>query len=70
MLIRRLQRANEDTEVRKTMDIEDEVLEELENKERAIADKEKIIIDKDKKLEEKDKIIQELKKKLKDNNLL
>lgn len=70
-IIRRLQRAVAEPQVRKTMDIEDEVLEELENKERAIFKRDEIIKQKDKKLEEKDKkleekdrIIEDLQKKL------
>ena len=65
-MIRRLQRATEELNVRKTMDIEDEVLEELENKERTIAEKEQIIKEKDKTIEEKNKIIEELRKKIKE----
>ncbi|MBF0224028.1 MAG: hypothetical protein HQK76_01120 [Desulfobacterales bacterium] len=71
IIIRRLQKAISEKIVRKTMDVEDEILAELENKERAIAKKElvieeknKIIEEKDKALEEKDKEIEELKRKL------
>ncbi|MCF8374134.1 MAG: hypothetical protein K9H64_21105 [Bacteroidales bacterium] len=71
-IIRRLQRAIAEPQVRKTMDIEDEVLEELENKERAIFMRDEIIKQKDKKLEEKnkkleekDRIIEDLQKRLK-----
>jgi len=71
-LIRRLQRAVEEPKIRKTMDIEDEVLEELENKERAIykrdellKEKDKTIEEKDKTIKEKDQIIEDLKRQLK-----
>ena len=78
-LIRRLQRAIEEPKVRKTMDVEDEVLEELENKERAIfkrdelikdqgmalKEKDKSLLEKEKTIEEKDRIIKSLTEKLK-----
>lgn len=71
-LVRRLQRAAEEPKIRKTMDIEDEVLQELENKERAIfnrdqllKEKDKTIEEKNKAIEEKDRLIEELKKQLK-----
>lgn len=63
-LIRRLQRAIVEPQVRDTMEIEDEILEDLQNKEREIEDSRKIIEAKDKALKEKDKLIEELKKKL------
>jgi hypothetical protein len=77
-LIRRLQRAVEEPKIRKTMDIEDEVLQELENKERAIYNRDqllkekdkliennkKAIEEKDKTIEEKERLIQELKRQL------
>ena len=77
-VIRRLQRAIAEPEVRKTMDIEDEILEELQNMEReieikdkaleakdkALESKDKALEAKDKALEAKDKIIEELRKKL------
>jgi len=60
------------------MDVEDEIIAELENKERrigdliesinqkdkAISEKDKAISDKDKALSDKDKLIEELKRKL------
>lgn len=81
-VIRRLQRAIAEPEVRKTMDVEDEILEELQNKEReierkdvelkekekTIEEKEKTIEEKVKTIEEKDKIIEKLKNELKDNS--
>jgi len=57
-LIRRLQRAITEPDVRKTMDIEDEILEDLQDLEREIEKKDQII-------EEKDRLIEELKNKLK-----
>jgi len=63
-LIRRLQRAISEPEVRKKMDIEDDIMEELQNLERQIEKKDKALEEKDKALEEKDKIIEELKKQL------
>ncbi|MBN2395928.1 MAG: hypothetical protein JXC36_05645 [Candidatus Atribacteria bacterium] len=75
-LIRRLQRAISEPEVRKTMDIEDDILEELQDMERQIAnkdivieEKEKIIDEKEKIIDEKEKIIEELKKQLDKKNL-
>jgi len=71
VIIRRLQRAISEPQIRKTMDIEDEILEELENKERAIYKRDEIIKEKDKTIEDnkktiedKDKLIEELKRKL------
>ena len=78
-LIRRLQKAVVEPDVRDKMDIEDEILEELQDWERlvdsqdkiivqknkTIEEKEKTIEEKDKKLDEKDKLIEELKRKLK-----
>jgi hypothetical protein len=79
-IIRRLQRAIAEPQVRKTMDIEDEILEDLQDLEREIARKDQIIKEnrktinaKDKALEAnkktieaKDRLIEELKTKLKD----
>ncbi|MBF0121454.1 MAG: hypothetical protein HQK79_21710 [Desulfobacterales bacterium] len=78
-IIRRLQRAVAEENVRDTMDLEDEILEELEFKERKILKQYAIIEEKDrafkialeekdkefkKALEEKDKIIEEMRRKL------
>lgn len=70
-LVRRLQRAVSEPKVRKTMDIEDEILEELENLERRIESQEKRleehkreILEKDKALDEKDKALGEKDKAL------
>lgn len=56
-VIRQLIKAIGDEQVRKTMDIEDEILEDLEKKERLIAKKDKII-------EEKDAMIKKLQGEL------
>ncbi len=56
-VVNRLQRAIAEPEVRKTMDIEDEILEELQNKEREIEYKNVQLKEKDKTIEEKDKTI-------------
>ncbi len=72
-VIRRLQRAIAETKVRDTMDLEDEILEELGDMERTIAKKNELIeeskkeIEESKKIiEEKDKTIEELKRRLGD----
>ncbi len=70
-LIRRLQRAVSEPEIRKKMDIEDDVLWELQNlereidmKDKALAEKDKALAEKDKALAEKEKELNELRKKL------
>jgi len=77
-LIRRLQRAVAEPQVRETMDIEDEILEDLQDLERELARKDKTIQEnrktieekdktieaKDKTIEAKDRLIEDLKKKL------
>jgi len=68
-VIRQLLKAISDNNIRKTMDIEDEILEDLAKKERLIAKKDKIIKEKDEKLAEKDEKLAEkddLIKKLQD----
>jgi len=68
-VIRQLLKAISDNNIRKTMDIEDEILEDLAKKERFIAKKDKIIKEKDEKLAEKDEKLAEkddLIKKLQD----
>jgi hypothetical protein len=59
-LIRRLQRAIAESTIRKTMDVEDDYLDYLEDKERMIEYQEQIIEEKNRKLKEKD---QKLEKK-------
>ena len=77
-IIRKLQRAISDEDIQNTMDVEDEIVAELETKERRIGDlmdvinqkdkvlseKDKALTDKDKALSDKDKLIEELKRKL------
>jgi hypothetical protein len=77
-VIRRLEKAAAEMKVRKNMDVEDDVLSQLENLERAVLkrdkaleeknkaleEKDKALEEKDKALEEKDKIIEELKKRI------
>ncbi len=74
-IIRKLQRAILEPEIRKVMDVEDEILEELQNQERIIAlkdkaleEKDKIIEDKDKVIEDKDKVIEDKDKALEEKN--
>jgi hypothetical protein len=73
-IIRKLQRAILDDEIQNTMDIEDEIIAELADKERQIGDlidsinqKDTEINQKDVALDEKDKLIEELKRKLGEN---
>jgi len=73
-LIRRLQKAANEPEIRKKMDLEDEIIQELEERERELALKEiiieeqvKTIEEKDKAIEIKDKAIEEERKKRDEN---
>ena len=70
-VVRQLLKAIANEQIRKTMDVEDEILEDLEKKERLIAKKDKIIEEerekskeKDEKLAEKDEMIKKLQEKL------
>ena len=58
-IIRRLQRAIAEPEMRRKMNLEDEIIEELQENERYIAFQQKKLEEKDKSLEEKDKLIKE-----------
>ncbi len=58
-VIRRLERANANPDVRRTMDAEDEILEELQDLEREIERKDKKLAEKDQALEEKDQALEE-----------
>jgi hypothetical protein len=69
-LIRRLQRAVEEPKIRKTMDIEDEVLQELENKERAIYNRDQLLKEKDKLIENNKKAIEEKDKTIEENKTI
>jgi hypothetical protein len=59
-IIRRLQQAIAEPEIRKTMDGEDEILEDLQNMERLIEEQNRALEEKNQALEEKDKIIAQL----------
>lgn len=63
-VIRQLLKAIADDKVRKTMDIEDEILEDLEKKERLIAKKDKIIEEKNEELAEKTEKLAEKERQL------
>jgi len=67
-LIRRLGRAASEPEVRKTMDVEDEFLADLEALERTVAEKDQALEEKDKALEEKDKALEEKDKALEEKD--
>ena len=69
-LIRRLQRAIAEPAIRKTMDVEDDYLDYLEDKERMIEHQEQIIEEKDQKLEEKDQKLKEKDQRLEEKNQL
>ena len=58
-IIRKLQQAIAEPQLRKTMDIEDEILEELQDKERLISKQEKLINEKNNALAEKDNALAE-----------
>ena len=75
-IIRKLQTAYQDAKIKKTMELEDGLLDEMQEKEREIEEKEQIIVAKDKvieedrkKLEEKDKKLEEKDKKLEEEKL-
>lgn len=58
-LIRRLQRAILEPEIRQTMDIEDEILEDLQDMERVIAKKDQALAEKDRTLAEQERTLAE-----------
>ena len=58
-LIRRLQRAISEPKIRQTMDVEDEILEDLQNMERVIDKKDKVIAEKNQALALKNKALVE-----------
>ena len=64
-IIRRLQKAMAKKEISDIMTLEDEVLKDLEDKEREIEDNKKIIDDNKKIIEEKEKVIEEKEKVIK-----
>ena len=63
-LLRRLQKAALESRLRKEMEIEDEIVEELDNLERVIEKQELVLSEKDSQLSEQSRIIDELKRKL------
>jgi len=63
-VIRQLLKAIADNNIRKTMDIEDEILEDLEKKERLISRQQQELVEKDEKLAEKDEMIKKLQDEL------
>jgi len=67
-IIRRLQRAIAEPEVKQTMDAEDEILEELAQLEREIQHKNEVIIEQSKALEDKDKALEDKDKALEDKD--
>ncbi len=70
VLLKRLQKAVLDNDLRKKMDVEDQIIEELNNLERTIEEQEEIIEKKDKVIEEKDKTIEDNKKALEEKDRL
>nr|VFJ67750.1 MAG: hypothetical protein BECKDK2373C_GA0170839_11695 [Candidatus Kentron sp. DK] len=66
-VVRLLNGAVSEPDIRKTMEVEDEILAELEDKERLIAGKDKLIEEKDLVIEEKDLVIEEKDKALEEN---
>ena len=63
-VIRRLIQAAAEPQVRQTMDVEDEIIEELGSLERIIAVRDKTIDDQQRELDEQKKLIEELKRQL------
>ena len=61
-LIRRLQRAVAEPDIRKTMDVEDDYLDYLEDKERVIEQQGLKLKEKDQLIAEQNKLIEQLKK--------
>jgi hypothetical protein len=60
-----ISKASAEKDVCETMDLEDEILDELESLERKILDKEKALEDKDKVIEDKDKALEDKDKAIK-----
>lgn len=69
VIIRRLLEAAAENDVCETMELEDEILDELKNLERKILDKDKALEDKDKVIEDKDKAISNALKALADSGM-
>jgi hypothetical protein len=64
-IIRRLRKAMEDQKTRRAMELEDDIIKELQEKERQIEEGKKTIKEKEKEIKEKDNIIAELKRQKK-----
>jgi tetratricopeptide (TPR) repeat protein len=67
-IIRRLRMASESEDIRVEMEMEDDYLKDLQDRERLIAKQQKIIEDKDKALEDKDKALEDKDKALEDKD--
>ncbi len=68
IVIRRLLQAASEEDVCQTMELEDEILDELEGLERKILDMDRVIEDKDKELEDKDRKLEDKDRKLEDKD--
>ncbi|MDR3260923.1 MAG: hypothetical protein LBT78_03720, partial [Tannerella sp.] len=62
--IRRLRKANESEKIKKEMELEDDIVEELRKRERKIEEQEKIIEEQGRALEEKEKVLEEKDKEI------
>ncbi len=67
-LIRRLQKAVSKPEIRDKMDLEDDIVEELQERDRVIEEQRESLEEKDKSLEEKDKSIEEQRERLEEKD--
>ena len=63
-IVRKLVKANAEPEIRRKMDLEDDLVEEIRNKDLAIKRRDEKLAEKDEKLAEKDEIIKQLQAKL------
>jgi hypothetical protein len=68
VVLRRLQKAALEPDIRKEMDIEDEIIKVLDDLERLVEEKDKELEEKDKVLEEKDKVLEEKDKELEEKD--
>jgi hypothetical protein len=67
-IIRRLRKANESEKIKKEMELEDDIVEELRKRERKIEEQEKVIEEQDRALGEKDKALEEKEKVLEERD--
>ncbi|MDR3198768.1 MAG: hypothetical protein LBU34_12945, partial [Planctomycetaceae bacterium] len=65
-IIRRLLMASSDADIQAEMEMEDDFMEELQDRERLIMEKDKALVEKDKTIEEKDKALEEKDKLIKE----